>query len=163
MARLDVAMFNAILRESANEIPTDPVSDPIVDSKVLPILAGNLSFGSGAQLKNSVCATFFFVSLIVQYNATLWSMFRCLNDCWSTILQVGNWSRWLTDLFGMDTDESPEDSGNDEDEDRNGRDVVPKSFRLLNALSDLLMLPKDMLIDRSIRKEVFFYTSLFHF
>ncbi|KAI3984340.1 hypothetical protein MKX01_011294 [Papaver californicum] len=120
VARLDVAMFNAILRESANEIPTDPVSDPIVDSKVLPILAGNLSFGSGAQLKNS----------------------------------VGNWSRWLTDLFGMDTDESLEDSDNGEDEDRNGRDVVPKSFRLLNVLSDLLMLPKDMLIDRSIRKEV---------
>lgn len=55
VARLDVAMFNAILRESAYEIPTDPVSDPIVDSKVLPILDGNLSFGSGAQLKNSVC------------------------------------------------------------------------------------------------------------
>lgn len=54
VARLDVAMFNAILRESANEIPTDPVSDPIVDSKVLPIPAGDLSFGSGAQLKNSV-------------------------------------------------------------------------------------------------------------
>lgn len=54
VARLDVAMFNAILRESANEIPTDPVSDPIVDPKVLPIPAGDLSFGSGAQLKNSV-------------------------------------------------------------------------------------------------------------
>lgn len=54
VARLDVAMFNAILRESAYEIPTDPVSDPIVDSKVLPIPDGNLSFGSGAQLKNSV-------------------------------------------------------------------------------------------------------------
>lgn len=54
VARLDVAMFNAILRESANEIPTDPVSDPILDSKVLPIPAGDLSFGSGAQLKNSV-------------------------------------------------------------------------------------------------------------
>ena len=54
MARLDVAMFNAILRESASEIPTDPVSDPIVDNNVLPILAGDLSFGSGAQLKNSV-------------------------------------------------------------------------------------------------------------
>jgi hypothetical protein len=53
--RLDVAMFNAILRESANEIPTDPISDPIVDPKVLPIPAGDLSFGSGAQLKNSVC------------------------------------------------------------------------------------------------------------
>ena len=55
VSRLDVAMFNAILRESAYEIPTDPVSDPIVDPKVLPIPAGDLSFGSGAQLKNSVC------------------------------------------------------------------------------------------------------------
>lgn len=59
IARLDVAMFNAILRESAHEIPTDPVSDPIVDSKVLPIPAGDLSFGSGAQLKNSVCTCCF--------------------------------------------------------------------------------------------------------
>jgi hypothetical protein len=55
VTRLDVAMFNAILRESASEIPTDPISDPIVDPKVLPIPAGELSFGSGAQLKNSVC------------------------------------------------------------------------------------------------------------
>ncbi|KAF2307827.1 hypothetical protein GH714_032194 [Hevea brasiliensis] len=54
VARLDIAMFNAILRESAHEIPTDPVSDPILDAKVLPIPAGDLSFGSGAQLKNSV-------------------------------------------------------------------------------------------------------------
>lgn len=54
MARLDVAMFNAILRESADEIPTDPVSDPISDSKVLPIPAGKSSFGAGAQLKNAV-------------------------------------------------------------------------------------------------------------
>lgn len=59
VSRLDVAMFNAILRESAEEIPTDPVSDPIIDSKVLPIPAGDLSFGSGAQLKNSVCAIFY--------------------------------------------------------------------------------------------------------
>jgi hypothetical protein len=58
VARLDVAMFNAILRESAHEIPTDPISDPIVDSRVLPIPAGDLSFGSGAQLKNSVCIMF---------------------------------------------------------------------------------------------------------
>lgn len=54
VARLDVAMFNAILRESAEEMPTDPVSDPISDSKVLPIPAGKSSFGSGAQLKNAV-------------------------------------------------------------------------------------------------------------
>lgn len=57
MARLDVAMFNAILRESADEIPTDPVSDPISDANVLPIPAGKASFGAGAQLKNSVRIT----------------------------------------------------------------------------------------------------------
>lgn len=121
IARLDVAMFNAILRESAHEIPTDPVSDPIVDSKVLPIPAGDLSFGSGAQLKNS----------------------------------VGNWSRWLTDMFGIDADDVPqEDQDCNEDNDKLGGDGEPKSFLLLNSLSDLLMLPKDMLMDRSIRKEV---------
>lgn len=54
MDRLDVAMFNAILRENAEEMPTDPVSDPISDSKVLPIPAGRSSFGAGAQLKNAV-------------------------------------------------------------------------------------------------------------
>ncbi|XP_024031104.1 uncharacterized protein LOC21410700 isoform X3 [Morus notabilis] len=121
IARLDVAMFNAILRESAHDIPTDPVSDPIVDSKVLPIPAGDLSFGSGAQLKNS----------------------------------VGNWSRWLTDMFGIDADDVPqEDQDCNDGDDRQGGDGEPKSFLLLNSLSDLLMLPKDMLMDRSIRKEV---------
>lgn len=57
MDRLDVAMFNAILRENAEEMPTDPVSDPISDSKVLPIPAGKSSFGAGAQLKNVVSVT----------------------------------------------------------------------------------------------------------
>ncbi|CAI9287824.1 unnamed protein product [Lactuca saligna] len=109
VARLDVAMFNAILRESVHEIPTDPVSDPIVEPRVLPIPAGDLNFGSGAQLKNA----------------------------------VGNWSRWLSDWFGMDTDD---EHGEDDGE--------LKCFHLLNALSDLLMLPKDMLMDRSVRTEV---------
>lgn len=54
VTRLDVAMFNAILRESTDGIPSDPVSDPISDSKVLPIPAGSASFGAGAQLKNAV-------------------------------------------------------------------------------------------------------------
>ncbi|CAN6829194.1 unnamed protein product [Brassica oleracea] len=99
IARVDVAMFNAILRESEHQIPTDPVSDPILDSKVLPITAGDLSFGSGAQLKNA----------------------------------IGNWCRCLA-----------EDSV-EEDE---------KYFSLLNELSDLLMLPKDMLMDLSVREEV---------
>ncbi|KAM7524550.1 hypothetical protein LguiA_014452 [Lonicera macranthoides] len=122
VARLDVAMFNAILRESAHEIPTDPVSDPIVDPKVLPIPAGDLSFGSGAQLKNS----------------------------------VGNWSRWLTDLFGMDADDSVKQDQNNASEidEKQDGEAELKCFNLLNALSDLLMLPKDLLMDRSIRAEV---------
>lgn len=121
IARLDVAMFNAILRESAFEIPTDPVSDPIVDSRVLPIPAGHLSFGSGAQLKNS----------------------------------VGNWSRWLSDMFGMDNDNpAEEDQHNNKEEFQQGGDSELKSFLLLNELSELLMLPKDLILDRSIRKEV---------
>ncbi|XP_030452964.2 uncharacterized protein LOC115674647 isoform X1 [Syzygium oleosum] len=121
VARLDVAMFNAILRESAFEIPTDPVSDPIVDSRVLPIPAGHLSFGSGAQLKNS----------------------------------VGNWSRWLSDMFGMDNDNPAEENQHSHKvECQQGGDSELKSFVLLNELSELLMLPKDLLLDRSIRKEV---------
>ncbi|XVF75842.1 hypothetical protein PTKIN_Ptkin13bG0219300 [Pterospermum kingtungense] len=121
VARLDVAMFNAILRESAHEVPTDPVSDPIVESKVLPIPAGNLSFGSGAQLKNS----------------------------------VGNWSRWLTDMFGMDGDDAlKEGQHNCQDDFRQNGNRESKSFIFLSALSDLLMLPKDMLMDCSTRKEL---------
>lgn len=58
MARLDVAMFNAILRESADEIPTDPISDAISDRKVLPIPPGKSSFGAGAQLKIVVTSQF---------------------------------------------------------------------------------------------------------
>lgn len=54
VARLDVAMFNAILRESADDIPTDPFSDPISGSRVLPISCNSLSFSGGAQLKNAV-------------------------------------------------------------------------------------------------------------
>ncbi|KDP46310.1 hypothetical protein JCGZ_10150 [Jatropha curcas] len=118
VARLDVAMFNAILRESADEIPTDPVSDPISDPKVLPIPAGKSSFGAGAQLKNA----------------------------------IGNWSMWLTDVFGMDDDLLEDDNDKDNNDDR--QDTTFKSFHLLNALSDLMMLPKDMLLSRSIRKEV---------
>ncbi|KAI9386672.1 hypothetical protein POPTR_010G057700v4 [Populus trichocarpa] len=119
VSRLDVAMFNAILRESAEEMPTDPVSDPISDPKVLPIPAGNSSFGAGAQLKNA----------------------------------VGNWSRWLTDLFGID------DSDSSEEKDelcsiRRVSETSFKAFQLLNALSDLMMLPFEMLADRSTRKEV---------
>ncbi|XLR53908.1 hypothetical protein S83_004580, partial [Arachis hypogaea] len=120
IARLYVAMFNAILWKSALEIPTDPVSDPIVDLKVLPIPAGDLSFGSGAQLKNS----------------------------------VGNWSRWLTDMFSMDVEDCLQDQESGENDESRDNDSKPKSFLLLNDLSDLLMLPKDMLMDKQVRREV---------
>jgi hypothetical protein len=66
-------------------------------------------------------------------------------------MQIGNWSRWLTDNFGIDADDSEED-GTDTGSERSAAES--KSFQLLNELSDLLMLPKDMLIEKSIRKEV---------
>lgn len=120
VARLDVAMFNAILRQSEEEMPTDPISDPISDPSVLPIPAGNLCFGAGAQLKNA----------------------------------VGNWSRWLTDLFGIDAEDSPRVGGDHDGDNDEDVETTFSSFPLLNATSDLLMLPKDMLMDKSIRREV---------
>ncbi|XP_058759585.1 uncharacterized protein LOC131632881 [Vicia villosa] len=114
-ARLDVAMFNAILRESGDEIPTDPVSDAISDPKVLPIPPGKSSFGAGAQLKTA----------------------------------IGNWSRWLSDLYGMNEEDSIENK-----DDSNNNEQKHDYFTLLNSLSDLLMLPKDMLLSASIRNEV---------
>ncbi|XP_074294605.1 uncharacterized protein LOC141622466 [Silene latifolia] len=119
VARLDVAMLNALLRESSEDIPTDPVSDPISDAQVLPIPAGKSSFGAGAQLKNA----------------------------------IGNWSRLLADLFGIDDDDAPEDGMIDDDVHyKHGPSF--KSFHLLKSLSDLMMLPKDMLLSESVRHEV---------
>ncbi|KAL9227032.1 hypothetical protein vseg_002777 [Gypsophila vaccaria] len=119
VARLDVAMLNAILRESTEDIPTDPVSDPISDVEVLPIPAGKSSFAAGAQLKNA----------------------------------IGNWSRLLADLFDIDDDDVPED-GMIDDDDLYRNESSFKPFHLLKSLSDLMMLPKDMLLSESVRKEV---------
>ncbi|KAK9052700.1 hypothetical protein SSX86_029330 [Deinandra increscens subsp. villosa] len=125
--RLDVAMFNAILRESAEEMPTDPLSDPIGDLRVLPIPSGKSSFGAGAQLKNT----------------------------------IGTWSRWLTDLFGIEDNDIHEDA-DDVIDNKKEFDTSFKAFRFLHALSDLMMLPFEMLADKSTRKEVCptFSTSL---
>lgn len=55
----------------------------------------------------------------------------------------------------MDADGSVQDGKSScKDDDRRGSSEEPKCFPLLNALSDLLMLPKDMLMDRAIRMEV---------
>ncbi|KAL2325152.1 hypothetical protein Fmac_024210 [Flemingia macrophylla] len=118
VSRLDVAMFNAILRESAEEMPMDPISDPISDSKVLPIPAGKSGLGAGAQLKNA----------------------------------IGDWSRWLSDLFSIDDSSESLEVSNEDDEPKFESSFKP--FHLLNALSDLMMLPLDMLADGSTRKEV---------
>lgn len=52
--RLDVAMFNGIMRNPEEDSPTDPLADPVTDLSVLPIPAGALTFGAGSQLKNAV-------------------------------------------------------------------------------------------------------------
>ncbi|XP_073314974.1 uncharacterized protein [Primulina huaijiensis] len=71
--------------------------------------------------------------------------------CLSVLVRmIGNWSRWLTDLFDIE-DESYEDTnilveGN--------RPKSFKAFKLLHALSNLMMLPFGMLADASTRKEV---------
>jgi hypothetical protein len=70
------------------------------------------------------------------------------------LMQIGNWSRWLTDKLGMDADGS---EGKDSDDDERSGLAESKSFQLLNELSDLLMLPKDMLLEKSTRKEVSIY------
>lgn len=72
------------------------------------------------------------------------------------LMQVGNWSRWLTDMVGIDADDCSVDQHGSDDDIKPDGDGRPQSFPLLNSLSDLLMLPKDMLTDRSIREEVFF-------
>ncbi|XP_076905737.1 uncharacterized protein LOC143561577 isoform X1 [Bidens hawaiensis] len=116
--RLDVAMFNAVLRESAEDMPTDPLSDPIGDLRVLPIPAGKSCFGAGVQLKNT----------------------------------IGTWSRWLTDLFGIEDNDIHEDA-DDVIDNKKESDTSFKAFKLLHALSDLMMLPFEMLADKSTRKE----------
>jgi len=68
-------------------------------------------------------------------------------------LQIGNWSRCLTEMFGMNSDDDHvESEGGDSS----------KAFLLLNELSDLLMLPKDMLMESSIREEVCSWLNPLH-
>jgi len=54
----------------------------------------------------------------------------------------------------MNEEDSLEDK-DDNDNNKEKHNTSFKSFTLLNALSDLLMLPKDMLLSASIRNEVY--------
>lgn len=88
---------------------------------------------------------------VISNSAYSWLMFFAhLSLC----LQTGNWSRWLTDLFGIDDDNASEDGVELDDDKKLICETPFKAFNLLNALSDLMMLPFEMLADRSTRKEV---------
>jgi hypothetical protein len=50
IARLDVALFNALLRDPRIDDPTDPISDPLTEPSALPIPAGKLTFGGKRRL-----------------------------------------------------------------------------------------------------------------
>ncbi len=54
MERLDVVLFNGIMRSSTDDSCADLLADPITNLSVLPISVGTLTFGAGAQLKNVV-------------------------------------------------------------------------------------------------------------
>ncbi len=54
MERLDVVLFNGIMRSSKDDSCADLLADPITNLSVLPIPVGILTFGAGAQLKNVV-------------------------------------------------------------------------------------------------------------
>ncbi|CAK9226911.1 unnamed protein product [Sphagnum jensenii] len=122
VTRLDVAMFNGILRDPDDDAPTDPLADPITDLSVLPIPIGGLTFGAGSHLNNVVV----------------------------------NWSTWLSALVSI-KDRIPVESRNGEGitaKPKEIEDEEPVQFNLLKATGDLLMLPKDILLDSEIRREV---------
>lgn len=56
-------------------------------------------------------------------------------------------------MFGIDED-SLDDLNEADNANKTGHDAPSKAFYLLNALSDLMMLPFEMLADRTMRKEV---------
>lgn len=66
-------------------------------------------------------------------------------------------------MFGMNAEDCVHEDEENSEDDGEGE---PKSFTLLNDFSDLLMLPKDMLMDTHVRQEVnltneYYYLSFF--
>ncbi|CAM6016963.1 unnamed protein product [Sphagnum balticum] len=125
--RLDVVLFNGIMRSSKDDSCADLLADPITNLSVLPIPVGTLTFGAGAQLKNVVVT----------------------------------WSTWLTALLNVKAEDSTAitettdtTSNNRETASDTSSEKAAPYFVLLRAVGDLLMLPKDMLMDKSVRKEV---------
>ena len=69
-----------------------------------------------------------------------------------------NWSTWLSALVSC-KDRVPAEFRSSLPED--AEDEEPVQFNLLKATGDLLMLPKDILLDAEIRKEVYLAISCF--
>nr|XP_024397619.1 uncharacterized protein LOC112292889 isoform X4 [Physcomitrium patens] len=67
--RLDVALFNGIMRNPGEDSPTDPLADPVTDLSVLPIPVGALTFGAGSQLKNAVVTWSTWLSTLLSVKA----------------------------------------------------------------------------------------------
>lgn len=68
----------------------------------------------------------------------------------------------MSDLYGMNEEDSIENKdGSNNNEQKKHKSF--NSFTLLNSLSDLLMLPKDMLLCASIRSEVYMPMTLMNF
>lgn len=103
-----------------------------------------LDFSKGMKTKDSLN---FYLYEDYQFCILLIKVFALFSLC----CQIGNWSRWLTDLFDIDDSEGGIELDGDN---KVEYETSFKVFHLLNALSDLMMLPFEMLSDRSIRKEV---------
>eukprot|EP00897_Mesotaenium_endlicherianum_P006393 jgi/Mesen1/5782/ME000293S04939 len=135
-ARLDVAIFNALIRDADNMTPSDPVSDPITDPRALPFPNGRLSFGHGLQLKIAIAA----------WSDVLYQMGKAVRTLSSSLSTAKRPSRPST----------PNGSGGGHQRVKSDLelDVGIEHFPLLKAMADLLMTPKEMLMDHGIRKEV---------
>ena len=67
------------------------------------------------------------------------------------------WSTWLSTLLSVKDPSSAETSTKDETKAQAERAESPgtlKTFNLLKATGELLMLPKDMILDMAMRREV---------
>lgn len=78
-------------------------------------------------------------------------VFKCVSIYESQFIQP-TW--YLIDLFGIEDNDSHEDDDTLGNYKEVENDTSFKPFRLLNALSDLMMLPFEMLADAPTRKEV---------
>ncbi|KAG0566301.1 hypothetical protein KC19_7G053400 [Ceratodon purpureus] len=154
--RLDVAMFNGIMRNPEEDSPTDPLADPVTDLSVLPIPVGALTFGAGSQLKNAVVTWSTWLSTLLNVKDpgssdsnnkdSAAEQSEPVEDKKFNLLKVTG------DLLMLPKDMI--DMAKRREAARREAEKGSPYFVLLRAAGDLLMLPKDMLMNKSVRKEV---------